>query len=198
MRRSKTGQIFKTREVYKKDRFEDLWTIFPPGTLIYGKAFQDQDQLLLVQGIKWTWPRQSSPRQPWELRCWPYDWTGKLFRRTCFSLLFEYYDGYRPITALPYFPFEFHTEYKTTREKLIERGKDFRTLCKAKAGSRLFEYNGNIVFGGKGKLSGKIRPGDDGVLYLEREILELNPPKSAHVSSIVVLNCLEKTNSWFR
>lgn len=27
-------------------------TIFPPGTLIYGKA---QDQLFLVQGIKWTY-----------------------------------------------------------------------------------------------------------------------------------------------
>ncbi|KAJ4854215.1 uncharacterized protein T069G_11194 [Trichoderma breve] len=130
---AKLDKYFKVRDLSLKEstvQFDDLWTIFPPGMLVYGKPFQGQDQVL---------------------DCWTYDWTGLKFQRTAFTLLFEPFEGHKPIKALPYYPFKLKVdEDKSIENVLIERGKRFRSLCTAKEGSQLFEYSGQTIFGKKG------------------------------------------------
>ena len=54
----KLDKYLKVRESSKEQKmtFESLWTIFPPGTLVYGKVFQGQDQIFIVQGNVRPWP----------------------------------------------------------------------------------------------------------------------------------------------
>lgn len=52
------------RETYLKEgavQFDDLWTVFTPGTLINGTPFQKQDQLFIVQDNLAIWPERSEP-----------------------------------------------------------------------------------------------------------------------------------------
>lgn len=150
----KLDSYFKVRNVYKEQnnvRFEDLWTIFPPGTLVYGKPFQEQDQLFLVYDNDTIWPELDHVTQkqlPWNMTCWIYDWSGEQFKRMAYTLQIEHFEGHRPITALPFYPFNQQlpeVQYDSIKEKLVARGRDFRMLCEAKDGSRLFEYKGIAI-----------------------------------------------------
>lgn len=150
---SKLDKYFKARDASTKEEsvhFDDLWTIFPPGKLVYGQPFQHQNQVFVVIDNQSPWPRRSDRGTPWKLSCWSYDWTGEKFQRIMFTLVFDHYEGLRPITALPYYPFELHRDREEIEDELIERGRKFRNLCKAKEGSRLFEYKGDTIFGKKG------------------------------------------------
>ncbi|KAI2620662.1 P-loop containing nucleoside triphosphate hydrolase protein [Hypomontagnella submonticulosa] len=153
---AKLFKYFKIRDVCLREKtiqFNDLWTLFPPGTMVYGKPFQNEDQVFFVRDNVRPWPEHSdSPPKlsPWELECWTYDWKGEKFQRTGFTLVFEHFVGQRPITALPYYPFEEHPNRDSVRDALIKRGKIFRKLCTADKGSRLFEYDGDAIFGKKG------------------------------------------------
>ncbi|KAI0853358.1 P-loop containing nucleoside triphosphate hydrolase protein [Daldinia vernicosa] len=211
---AKLDKYFKTREVCLREstiQFDDLWTIFPPGTLVYGKPFQNQDQVFIVQDNRRTWPeRGDRPQQllPWQLVCWTYDWTGEKFQRTGFTLLFEQFDGHRPITALPYYPFRLHADYDSVKSKLIERGKLFRKYCLTKEGSRLFEYEGETIFEKKG-FTGLVQADEDDnsdtrstnpFLEFERRMLRrhlsaqeptrIESVKSSYINSRVVIDYL--------
>lgn len=152
----KLDKYFKIRNSSKEQKsvtFETLWTIFHPGSLVYGQPFQGQDQVFIVRDDE-TWPYlgPGRPQQQasWNLRCWTYDWDGKSFRRMCLKLEFEYFDGHKPITSLPYYPFELNEQRTAIKENLIERGSKYRQLCTATQGSRMFEYNGKAIFAKKG------------------------------------------------
>ncbi|KAK6845670.1 AAA family ATPase [Apiospora arundinis] len=131
-------------------QFQDLWTAFPPGTLIYGKPFQGQDQVFIVRDNTVTWPlkRQSGEDAPFTLEVWSYDWQNGTFGRTSFYIEFNKFDGLVPLTTLEYYPFKLHPEYDAVWEKLLKRGKRFQMLCKAE--TRLFEYEGKAVLEKKG------------------------------------------------
>ncbi|KAK7981177.1 hypothetical protein PG989_013634 [Apiospora arundinis] len=136
-------------------QFQDLWTVFPPGTLIYGTPFQNEDQLFVVKENKGAWPRRDPRRStleytPWRLEAWSYDWNDGSFGRTSFMLSFDPFDGYLPLTSLDYYPFKLHLKHDSVWEKLVSRGKVFRELCKAKRGLRLFQYDGDAVMEKKG------------------------------------------------
>ena len=153
----KLDKYFKIRDSNKQQKsvtFETLWTIFPPGSLVYGQPFQGQDQVFLVQDNLQTWPyrqrRPSDEQAYWDLICWTYDWDGKRFRRLRLNLEFEYFDGHKPISSLPYYPFELNDQYDIIKDKLIEQGKTYRRFCTARQGSRMFEYNGEATFVKKG------------------------------------------------
>lgn len=154
----KLNKYFKMRDSYKSDgtiQFDDLWTIFPPGALIYGKPFQDEEQLFIVADNWHPWPRirdRPAKRKPWGLVCWVYDWTGAEFKRTPFDVKIEGFEGRKPITSLPYYPFQYMEgpEQRALRAKLSTRGKRFRKCCQAKEGSRMFEYKGAAIHGMKG------------------------------------------------
>lgn len=154
---AKLDKYFKVRDLSLEEstvQFDDLWTIFPPGTLVYGKSFQDQDQVYIVRDCRYAWSEHNDHPQrdlPWKLDCWTYDWNGEKFQRTAFTLLFDPYDGHKPIRALPYYPFHLKAdEDPSIKNALIERGKRFRSLCTAKEGSQLFEYSGQTIFGRRG------------------------------------------------
>ncbi len=161
-------KYFKTQDSNKEQKsvtFETLWTIFPPGSLVYGQPFQGQDQVLIVQDNFRTWPyfRHNSAREKasWSLLCWTYDWDGKMFRRLALKLEFEYFDGHKPITSLPYYPFELNEKRDDIKGNLIKQGVKYRQFCEAPKGSRMFDYHGEAILLKKG-ISG-IQGDDDKV-----------------------------------
>ncbi|RBR11911.1 uncharacterized protein FIESC28_08796 [Fusarium coffeatum] len=156
-------KYFKARQNYKKQKpetvqFEDLWTVFQPGTLVYGQPFQGQPQVFVVKDNFRPWPWQRPDKKArggtrpdtWELDAWSYDWRDGSFSRCLFVLNFDHFEGHLPLTSLPYYPFELHPEYEAKRAELIARGRDFRKICEAKQGSRLFDYRGRSVIEKKG------------------------------------------------
>lgn len=164
---AKLDKYFKMRPNYKKPtlqntsepetiQFADLWTVFPPGTLVYGQPFQNEHQVFVVKDNCVTWPEKNLKRtggrnyNPWEMDVWTYDWKDSTFRRTDFTLMFEDFDGHLPLTSLPYFPFELHPDHNTVRKQLIERGQRFRSICETKEGQRLFDYGGYAISEQKG------------------------------------------------
>jgi hypothetical protein len=150
----KLDKFFKTRQAYKDQRtvtFETLWTIFPPGTVVYGKPFQGEEQIFIVQDIIETWPPERGRKKAsWIMMAWSYDWTGKVFERIPFELEFEQFDGQKPITSLPYYPFEFHEDCTGVKNRLKERGMQYRKICVAQSGARMFKYLGQAIYGSKG------------------------------------------------
>jgi hypothetical protein len=157
---AKLDKYFKMRDGYKRQtpetiQFEDLWTVFRPGMLVYGKPFQDEDQVFIVKDTRLVWPvgddsHTGKSYQPWELEAWSYDWSGQSFRRTLFTLRFEEFEGHRPLTSLPFFPLDVHSRRDEICANLIQRGKKFRAVCEATKGQRLFEYDSNAILERKG------------------------------------------------
>ncbi|OAG41850.1 hypothetical protein AYO21_03853 [Fonsecaea monophora] len=206
---AKLDKYFKTRDSHRQQNcvtFDNLWTVFSPGSLVYGRPFQGQDQVFIVEDNFGAWPYFSdSARRDqaiWTLLAWTYDWNGNMFKRSLLRLDFEYFDGTKPITSLPYYPFDLHEQQDTVRQNLIKQGVQFRSFCTATQGSRLFDYRGDALLIKKG-FSGvqadddtddEPRPYfDEELEYLRRRrisrLQNRSPhPKSAHVSSRVMVD----------
>jgi len=164
---AKLDKYFKTRDSYKNQKvvsFETLWTIFPPGTLVYGRPFQGHDQVFIVQDNTGTWPAPSRQTMRWSILCWTYDWDGKMFKRLSLKLTFESFEGQKPVTTLPYFPLDHHEQASKIQHKLIDRGRIFREVCKTKQGSLMFGYHGEAIFDRRG-FSG-LQTDDENVSWL--------------------------------
>lgn len=153
----KLDRYFKLRTAAKEQgtvTFQNLWTLFPPGTLVYGKPFQGRPGVFLVQDNICTWPETVAVGgqldNSWNLACWVYDWDGKQFSRSALRLKFEHFDGQTSIVSLPYYPWDYVEEKGQIRDELIARGKKFRYLCKKVEGSRMFDYKGTAILGRKG------------------------------------------------
>lgn len=153
----KLDKYFKTRDANREQKsvtFETLWTIFSPGSSVYGQPFQGQHQVFIVQDNTRSWPyvqpSQLADQSSWNLLCWTYDWDGDNFRRMCLRLDFEIFAGQKPITSLPYYPFELNEQRAEIQTQLIQQGKRYREICSAAPGRRMFEYNGHAIFIKKG------------------------------------------------
>lgn len=102
----KLNKYFKIIDTYLSDgtvQLDDLWTIFSPGTLIYGKPFQGEEQVFVVADNWVPWPQTKdlpTTWKPWELACWVYDWTGSEFKIIPFNVKIEGFEGRKPITSL--------------------------------------------------------------------------------------------------
>lgn len=62
-------KYFAEREVIQKDKiisFESLWTIFPPGTLVY-TTISNQPQALIVSSTKYKRRRSRRIQYPWDI-----------------------------------------------------------------------------------------------------------------------------------
>ncbi|KAL9625328.1 MAG: hypothetical protein Q9160_000391 [Pyrenula sp. 1 TL-2023] len=135
--------------------FDALWTIFPPGSMVYGRLFLRSHQIFIVEDNLTPWPRDDRSRRStaplvWKLNCWTYDFTGKEFRRRVVTLRFEEFEGTKPISSLPYYPLEAHKDRKEIEAQLLARGKLFKTYCTADEDERMYNYNGEAVFDKKG------------------------------------------------
>ncbi|KAK8115647.1 AAA family [Apiospora sp. TS-2023a] len=171
----KLDKYFKERPSYKEVtlegkktpkaiNFANLWTVFPPGTLVYGKPFQDQGQVFLVRDSEVLWPSQQNGKDydPWRLWAWSYDWKDGRFVRTDVTLQFGEFDGRRPLSSLPFAPLDSLDEREADdiKRDLIKRGKIFREIVECKDDGRLFEYSGDAIPEKKG-FSGMKFDGDE-------------------------------------
>ena len=166
----KLDKYFKARHLHIEQKtvtFETLWTIFPCGALVFGRPFLGQDQVFIVQDNLRPWPWVSRRNKAWSLRCWAYDWDGKLFKRKAVRLEIEPFDSSKAITTLPYYPLKFHGRYEELKKDLIVRGKRYRERCTVKQGSRMFDYSGEVLFSKMGAFKPSERRGS-GELSLSR------------------------------
>jgi len=128
--------------------FTALWTIFPPGTIVYGRLFLRRHQIFIVEDSLEVWPKydQSSRSNTWDLQCWTYDFTGKDFLRKAVILSFQAFQGMKPISSLPYHPLEDNDKREEIQTELLKSGKMFRKYCTAEEGDRMYKYSGQPIF----------------------------------------------------
>jgi Domain of unknown function (DUF7025) len=65
---------FDNLEMAKKDgtvAFDDLWTLFPPGELVFGSPL-DEPQVFIVHDFSYSTPSKKSDIQKFTLYCWRY------------------------------------------------------------------------------------------------------------------------------
>ena len=163
----KLDKYFKIRDSHKEQKlvtFETLWTLFAPGTLVYGKPFLGEDQVFIVYDNLNPWPINGRKTSTWTLQCWTYDWNGKTFKRLALRLDIESFEGTRPISSLPFYPLDYHQELEVLKKRLCERGAKYKRFCTAEEGSRMFDYRGDVVFGKRGFPG--VTGGDDKVSLL--------------------------------
>ncbi|KAF1816127.1 P-loop containing nucleoside triphosphate hydrolase protein [Eremomyces bilateralis CBS 781.70] len=159
---SRLNDFLRSREAVIRSNnitYDTLWTIFAPGTIIYGRPFLNQDQLFIVKDNSGPWPNSDS--KEWELECWTYDWNGRDFRRRFLRLAFPTFNGSKPITALLYFPLSMAEDRDRIESRLIERGRRYRKYCTANAGERRFKYQGRAIVDRVGFLLGLDSDSDD-------------------------------------
>lgn len=158
---AKLDSYMQSRESLKKQRiitFEALWTVFPPGTIIYGSLFLKYDQVFIVEKNEnpWPWVKMDSGSgelDSWTLYCCVYDFNGKEFTRQSVELKFEDFQGTKPISTLAYHPLEEEENRAEIESNLVKRGELFRRYCTAVEGARMFDYSGEAITS-KGGLHG--------------------------------------------
>lgn len=149
----KLDKYFKTRDSNREQKsvtFESLWTLFPPGALVYGRLFQGQDQIFIVLDNYRPWPRNESEPPPWTLQCLTYDWDGMTFKRRAVDLKIPNFENAKPITSLDFFPLDYYPDLDDLKRRLLDRGAKYKQFCTAKQGSQMFDYKGDVGFGKKG------------------------------------------------
>lgn len=141
----------------KSITFEALWTIFPPGTMVYSHPFFksdcEQDQVfIVVKNYYWPWSDDElgsrSKLVNWPISCFMYDHDGTHFVRRAVQLRVEPFEGPKPITSLSCFPFMAMEEdkRKNIESRLVTRGMNFRRFCEADGQKRMFRYDGDAIF----------------------------------------------------
>jgi hypothetical protein len=141
-------------------QFEYLWTLFPPGELVYATPFMRQPQIFIVKDsvsyIRFEKENESeSKKRIWTLDCWSYDWDGKKLKRVPVTFKFENFQGARKVNTLPCYPLKYRDdaldpENEVLKKQLIERGKKFVDFCIKKAGKQMFDYDGEAISHGSG------------------------------------------------
>lgn len=156
---------FQTTEAQRQSnsiQFDYLWTIFPPGELVYSTLFMKMDQIFLVKECgseilhESDSGKERDSKRVWSLVCWSYDWNGKTFNRVPITFKFEEFQGSRVINTLHCYPLKYYNSgneefgVKQLKENLIRRGKKFRDLCTKKSGSQMFDYDADAISHGAG------------------------------------------------
>jgi len=143
--------------------FDHLWTIFPPGELVYSRTYEDQAQVFIVkESTDYIYRRIRSNDRTWVLTCWTYDWNGTVFNRVPIQFTFEDFKGTRSISSLHCYPLSSHLESPgdnssrgddrghDMKAALINRGTRYRELCLKNRGKQIFEYDGFALSRGTG------------------------------------------------
>ena len=155
------------REMQEKTNtvsFDYLWTIFPPGELVFSSAtFMDRPQAFIVKYCQYNYKRKVNSGEKWILECWTYDWNGTNFYRAPVEFFFEDFKGTKSITSLPCYPLKFHRDSsddpnsagginfgEAMKQRLIKRGERYRELCLKQKGRQIFDYEGDLLERGIG------------------------------------------------
>ncbi|KXT09858.1 hypothetical protein AC579_6750 [Pseudocercospora musae] len=167
---AKLDSYLEAQQSLKKSRhitFQALWTIFPPGALVWTQLFTAKDQILVVSGPKSrSWPREGGSLRPgqrvtWALNCMAYDFDGKGFRRKEVTIRFDAFEGIKPIASLPACPLDIlqNPRREDIRSRLLKRGKLFRRYCTVDGNENMYTYTGSALV--KRQVSSGSRSDDD-------------------------------------
>lgn len=137
---------FKSRDsnlAAKVVTFDTLWTIFAPGRLIVARLFQNKEQVFKVNDSPIPWSSHI-PYRRHKMWAWSWDCDGKKLLKIEYGLKFERFRGTKPITELPYYPVEYHTDTQKLLDESRTRALKFikATIRCQKGAEQMFRYSG--------------------------------------------------------
>lgn len=127
--------------------FDNIWTIFEPGCLIFGRD-EDHDRIYKFSVGNYTVDQNRNP--VYSLACQYIDYDGDHFGYGSELLAIRSFIGTAKITSFKAFPLDFHPKIDAMKEMLLARGRLFETY----KGYHFKYYNG--IATGQG-FCGKIR-----------------------------------------
>ncbi|KAI1740251.1 P-loop containing nucleoside triphosphate hydrolase protein [Xylaria scruposa] len=137
-----TLQVHQDLVTHNVITYDYLWTLFPPGELVYTKV-QNQDRVFRVKNEVTN--RVTQHGDYWELSCNYVNWDGEKFVWNNHRLRVERFPGTLAITDLEVYPLKYHRQEGELKEKLKQRGEKFVSL----AGYYHVGYNGLAVHVGE-------------------------------------------------
>ncbi len=107
--------------------FEYLWTIFPPGEMIYSGPHDGGDRLYILESSRPRSGRVDLGQYAVTLRY--VDWNGSEFGYSTITLFNRFFKGTMKITDLHAYPAKYHEDLEAVRARCLERGRKFRDLA---------------------------------------------------------------------
>jgi ATPase family associated with various cellular activities (AAA) len=105
-------------------RFDNIWTIFEPGCLVY-HLDDGHDRVYRLKSGSFA---QTRCGRVYHLQTEYVDWDGENFGLANEGIQIPAFGGTAPITKLSAFPLAFHSDVKKLRERVIARGQKFEEL----------------------------------------------------------------------
>lgn len=59
----------------------------------------------------------------------------------------DVFNGHKPISSSTLYPFDYHKDCESVKQRTLEKVRRFRTVRNVKKGLRTFEYTGRTSFG---------------------------------------------------
>ena len=163
IRKSNVEPYFKMRDAFNGDSasasipYEYLWTIFPKGTLVYGKSYQDELQLFEVASC--NLPDTSETKNPamftrkeFRVSVAAFDWDGFKFRVMEYDFWIPRDSKQEiPVHALKVFPTTYYRDEMGNRNDqkmrmdLTERGRKFWQLCNIESDDVKCHYQATVL-----------------------------------------------------
>jgi hypothetical protein len=166
LRKSKIEPYLKQRKPFGGENtptnvpYEYLWTIFPKGTMVYGKSYQEDLQLFeVVDCSAPVLPRNTDPINPakytgdkFYVFAAAFDWDGSKFRVfECEFVIRKDTKQETPVHALKVFPTAYYRDEAGNRNddklrmNLTERGRRFWQLCNIESDDIKCRYEGTVL-----------------------------------------------------
>ncbi|KAJ8117800.1 hypothetical protein ONZ43_g4120 [Nemania bipapillata] len=138
---SELGGVIAATEDYIKNKvatYEEIWTIFEPGCVVYASELGKPIAGRLVDG-QFVNHQKFGPC--FQLKCDTVDWDGSQFGYNQSQYFITPFEGTMAITDLECFPLSYHPDEQGMRERLISRGRQFEAL----AGYHYKSYRGRAI-----------------------------------------------------
>jgi hypothetical protein len=171
IRKTNIEPYFKQRESFSGESasanvpYEYLWTIFPKGTMVYGKSYQEELQLFEVVRCDWpTHPDDRDPKNPAKytanqflVSVAAFDWDGSKFRVMEYDFYIQKDSKQKdskqetPVHALKVFPTTYYRDEMGNRNDhklrmdLTERGRRFWQLCNIESDDVKCRYKDTVL-----------------------------------------------------
>lgn len=127
MLRSQLGDFHHVAEDLAKNkvaRYDFLWTLFPPGELVFSRLFH-RDCILEVEKTEYY---QEKRVKTYGLHCKFVNWDGEKFGWEESVIEIPEFSGTRPIQDLEAYPVTWRRAAEDVRSNLLERGRKFVSL----------------------------------------------------------------------
>lgn len=155
--------------------FANIWAIFEPGCLVFGKA-EDHDRIYKFAVGNYTVDGCGNPL--YRLTCQYIDFDGDHFGYGSEQLMIRSFSGTTDITTLQTFPLEYHPHIENVKERLLVRGKLFESY----KGYHFKAYDG--IATGQG-FCGTIRFSINSRVILDTAAFNrFNPNRKIHLTQI--------------